>query len=119
MVYSTCTLSQEENQHICHYLKDTFGDAVAFESLDTLFDGASAACTPEGFLHVFPQLFDSEGFFIARIRKLTSVNSPMKEKPPRKFPFQPLGKKTQQDLIQHLKTSFQMSLPENTFIMVT
>ena len=33
LVYSTCTLSTEENQQVCHHLKETFGDAVEFESL--------------------------------------------------------------------------------------
>ncbi|MEZ8142511.1 16S rRNA (cytosine(1407)-C(5))-methyltransferase RsmF [Enterovibrio norvegicus FF-33] len=87
MVYSTCTLSHEENQHVCYFLKETFGDAVEFEPLNTLFDGADAACTEEGFLHVFPQIFDSEGFFVARLKKTASVGSEMIKKRPRKFPF--------------------------------
>ncbi len=41
LVYSTCTLSTEENQQVCHHLKETFGDAVEFESLENLFDNAS------------------------------------------------------------------------------
>ncbi len=75
MVYSTCTLNQRENQEVCHYLKETFGDAVEFESLSDLFDGAEKALTADGFLHVYPQVFDSEGFFVARIRKHASVET--------------------------------------------
>ncbi|MDI4751595.1 hypothetical protein MJL81_29085, partial [Salmonella enterica subsp. enterica serovar Anatum] len=29
--------------------------------------------TPEGFLHVFPQIYDCEGFFVARLRKMSSL----------------------------------------------
>lgn len=36
MVYSTCTLSTEENQQVCHHLKNIFGAAVEFESLSSL-----------------------------------------------------------------------------------
>lgn len=93
MVYSTCTLSTEENQQVCHHLKNTFGAAVEFESLSSLFDGAEKALTEEGFLHVFPQVYDSEGFFVARIRKHHSVEAPSVHKKLGKFPFTKASKK--------------------------
>jgi len=80
MVYSTCTLNIEENQQVCHHLKETFGDAVEFESLATLFPNADKALTEEGFLHIFPQVYDCEGFFVARLRKLESVPAPKVKK---------------------------------------
>ncbi len=76
LVYSTCTLSTEENQQVCHHLKETFGGAVEFESLENLFENATAALTEEGFLHIFPQVYDCEGFFVARLRKISSVPAP-------------------------------------------
>ena len=69
LVYSTCTLSLQENQAVCQSLQEKFGDAFSFDSLADLFPGAEKACTPEGYLHVWPQIFDSEGFFVARLRK--------------------------------------------------
>ena len=69
LIYSTCTLSQQENQQVCNHLIESYPAAVEFVSLDKLFDGCESSCTPEGFLHVWPQIFDSEGFFIAKNQK--------------------------------------------------
>ncbi|XPE41396.1 hypothetical protein ACNKHK_08770 [Shigella flexneri] len=47
--------------------------------------------TPEGFLHVFPQIYDCEGFFVARLRKPAAI--PPLPAPTYKvgnFPFSPL-----------------------------
>ncbi|ORJ50704.1 16S rRNA (cytosine(1407)-C(5))-methyltransferase RsmF [Kluyvera intermedia] len=73
LVYSTCTLNREENEAICHWLKAQYPDAVEFLPLDTLFTGAKQALTDEGFLHVFPQIYDCEGFFVARLRKTAAI----------------------------------------------
>lgn len=92
MVYSTCTLNAQENQQVIHQLLATYGDAVSVEPLGDLFPQAQLALTPEGFLHVFPQIYDSEGFFVARLRKNHSV--PALAKPSYKlgkFPFAPLS----------------------------
>ncbi len=53
LVYSTCTLKQEENEAVCLWLKETYPDAVEFLPLGNLFPGANKALTEEGFLHVF------------------------------------------------------------------
>lgn len=55
------------------WLLEQYPDAVAIEPLNTLFNGAEQVATAEGFLHVFPHIFDSEGFFVARLRKVSSV----------------------------------------------
>ncbi|CAM3884122.1 16S rRNA (cytosine(1407)-C(5))-methyltransferase RsmF [Serratia silvae] len=92
MVYSTCTLNAQENQQVVHQLLATYGDAVSVEPLGDLFPQAQLALTPEGYLHVFPQIYDSEGFFVARLRKNHSV--PALAKPNYKlgkFPFAPLS----------------------------
>mgnify|MGYP000184994892 CR=1 FL=1 len=92
MVYSTCTLNAQENQQVVLQLLETYGDAVSVEPLGDLFPQAQLALTPEGFLHVFPQIYDSEGFFVARLRKNHSV--PALAKPSYKlgkFPFAPLS----------------------------
>lgn len=92
MVYSTCTLNAQENQQVVLQLLAAYGDAVSVEPLGDLFPQAQLALTPEGFLHVFPQIYDSEGFFVARLRKNHSV--PALAKPSYKlgkFPFAPLS----------------------------
>ncbi|PMH46873.1 16S rRNA (cytosine(1407)-C(5))-methyltransferase RsmF [Vibrio sp. 10N.286.49.B3] len=114
MVYSTCTLSLEENQHVCLHLKETFGDAVTFEPLDSLFDNAQAATTEEGFLHIYPQIFDSEGFFVAKIRKLASVTPPEVKKRMGKFPFEKASAKVAQDIAQSLQDTLKINLPKDS-----
>ncbi|QDE31485.1 MULTISPECIES: 16S rRNA (cytosine(1407)-C(5))-methyltransferase RsmF [Shewanella] len=119
LVYSTCTLSQLENQHICKHLQQVYPDAVEFVSLADLFNGADKACTEEGFLHVWPQIYDSEGFFVAKIRKTASVernkNQPKQQK---NFPFAVAGEKQQNELRQYFKETFSIELPHDDVIML-
>ncbi|MDY4324542.1 16S rRNA (cytosine(1407)-C(5))-methyltransferase RsmF [Pectobacterium brasiliense] len=94
MIYSTCTLNNQENQQVCHWLQAQFPDACEFESLHDLFTDAERATTEEGFLHVFPQIYDSEGFFVARLRKTASVPPlPRPGYKVGKFPFSPMPPK--------------------------
>ncbi|EGA69619.1 rRNA (cytosine-C(5)-)-methyltransferase RsmF [Vibrio sinaloensis DSM 21326] len=116
MVYSTCTLSIEENQQVCHHLKQTFGDAVEFQSLAGLFPDAEKSLTPEGFLHIFPQTYDCEGFFVARIKKCAAATPPKVKKRLGKFPFEKANAKTQQDIASHLQQSLSIELPEDSTI---
>ena len=91
LVYSTCTLNREENEDVLAWLKATYADAVEFLPLGDLFPNAKQALTDEGFLHVFPQIYDCEGFFVARLRKTASI--PALPAPGYKvgnFPFAPL-----------------------------
>ncbi|MDG3088084.1 16S rRNA (cytosine(1407)-C(5))-methyltransferase RsmF [Vibrio hannami] len=116
LVYSTCTLNLEENQQVCHHLKDKFGDKVEFERLDNLFTNAQAAITKEGFLHIYPQIFDSEGFFVARLRKLASAEAPVVKKRLGKFPFEKASRKVVTDVASQLNSILEISLPDSTAI---
>ncbi|ENM5873045.1 16S rRNA (cytosine(1407)-C(5))-methyltransferase RsmF [Vibrio mimicus] len=118
LVYSTCTLSREENQEVCWHLKQTYGDAVSFESLDNLFEQASLALTEEGFLHIFPQMYDCEGFFVAKIRKLASVPVPEVNKRLGKFPFNKATQKQQSEIAQQLKKSLGVELPSDSQVWI-
>jgi len=101
LVYSTCTLNQEENEAICHWLKARYPNAVEFLPLGELFVGATQALTPDGFLHVFPQIFDCEGFFVARLRKTASVDPlPAPGYKMGKFPFSPVKGRESAQIIQ-------------------
>ena len=91
LVYSTCTLNRDENEDVCLWLKQRYADAVEFLPLDSLFDSARHAATPEGFLHVFPQIYDCEGFFVARLRKTRAVDPlPAPKFKVGNFPFAPV-----------------------------
>ncbi|WP_407065091.1 16S rRNA (cytosine(1407)-C(5))-methyltransferase RsmF [Enterobacter sp. 118C5] len=91
LVYSTCTLNRDENEDVCLWLKAQYPDAVEFLPLNDLFSSAQEAVTPEGFLHVFPQIYDCEGFFVARLRKTQAVTPlPAPKFKVGNFPFAPL-----------------------------
>lgn len=91
LVYSTCTLNRDENEDVCLWLKAQYPDAVEFLPLNDLFASAQEAITPEGFLHVFPQIYDCEGFFVARLRKTQAVAPlPAPKFKVGTFPFAPL-----------------------------
>ncbi len=91
LVYSTCTLNRDENEDVCLWLKEQYPDAVEFLPLNDLFATADEAATPEGFLHVFPQIYDCEGFFVARLRKTQAVAPlPAPKFKVGNFPFAPL-----------------------------
>ena len=119
LVYSTCALSRAENQNVCEHLMSCFPGALEFQSLHHLFSGAEKSCTPEGFLHVWPQIYDSEGFFIAKIRKLADIE---RRKPiPRQqknFPFSPVSTKVQAELESYFTHTFGITLPNDSLIMV-
>lgn len=100
LIYSTCTLNRSENQQVITWLHEQYPGAVEIEPLNALFDGAEQAATPEGFLHVFPHIFDSEGFFVARLRKTASVPAlPVPGYKVGKPPFSPLNRKQQEEVI--------------------
>lgn len=118
LVYSTCTLNRLENQGVCEYLKQVYGDAVQFDSLNDLFAGAERATTAEGFLHVWPQIYDSEGFFVAKLTKTVSVPRLQPEPTLQKnFPFVPASAKQAQGIKAYFQQDLGISLP-NDLIMV-
>ncbi|ALR77066.1 16S rRNA (cytosine(1407)-C(5))-methyltransferase RsmF [[Enterobacter] lignolyticus] len=91
LVYSTCTLNREENEEVLAWLMARFPQALEILPLNALFPDAEKALTPEGFLHVFPQIYDCEGFFVARLRKTASVDPlPAPGYKVGKFPFTPM-----------------------------
>ncbi len=91
LVYSTCTLNREENQSVIEWLLSRYPQAVEILPLGELFPGAADALTAEGFLHVFPQIYDCEGFFVARLRKTAAIDPlPAPGYKVGKFPFTPL-----------------------------
>lgn len=91
LVYSTCTLNRDENEAVCLWLQAQYPDAVEFLPLEGLFNTAAAALTPEGFLHVFPHMYDCEGFFVARLRKTAAIPPlPAPKFKVGNFPFTPL-----------------------------
>ncbi|RMH39938.1 MAG: NOL1/NOP2/sun family putative RNA methylase [Gammaproteobacteria bacterium] len=75
LVYSTCTLSAEENEEVCAHLLERYGEQVEYVPLTDSFPGAEKAASAFGSLRVWPHLWDSEGFFVAAFRKLGDANN--------------------------------------------
>ncbi|KZN47793.1 hypothetical protein N482_09205 [Pseudoalteromonas luteoviolacea NCIMB 1942] len=109
LIYSTCTLTPLENHNVCEYLLDEFGDAVETISLANLFENAEKATTEQGYLHVWPQIFDSEGFFIAKFVKKSSVENENQQIKKGTFPFERFAPKAQQAFNSYLKKQFKIS----------
>lgn len=92
LVYSTCTLNREENESVIAWLLARYPQEVEVLPLGQLFASADQALTPEGFLHVFPQIYDCEGFFVARLRKTAAIEAlPAPGYKVGKFPFTPMN----------------------------
>ncbi|CAJ1328040.1 unnamed protein product, partial [Effrenium voratum] len=79
LVYSTCTLNVKENEEVCSYLLDAFPGAVEREALD--LPGTEKMRTSDGFLRCWPQICDTQGFFVARFRKTADVSGSAEAEP--------------------------------------
>ncbi|MCR5629502.1 16S rRNA (cytosine(967)-C(5))-methyltransferase RsmB [Eubacterium sp.] len=65
LVYSTCTLTEEENMGMVKYILDNFDFKLS--SLNPyLSENMKNETTDEGYLEIIPGEFDMDGFFIAR-----------------------------------------------------
>ncbi|GAM64669.1 ribosomal RNA small subunit methyltransferase F [Vibrio ishigakensis] len=113
LVYSTCTLNHEENQGVVSHLLETFGDAIEPVSLEGLFEGSEKSLTSDGHIHVYPQIYDCEGFFIAKFKKLESVEAPKVKKRLGKFPFSPLTRKECDAVTKSFKQSLDIEIPDS------
>lgn len=72
LVYSTCTLSPQENQQVIqHFLAAN----PTFKIDPIVADGKlqSSSITTEGFVQIWPDQYQTDGFFIARLKKHNSV----------------------------------------------
>jgi NOL1/NOP2/sun family putative RNA methylase len=77
MVYSTCTLSPEENEEVVQFLKENFN--IAIEPIEipmktrpgiTNWNGKEFHEELKNCCRIYPHDNDSDGFFLAKIRKI-------------------------------------------------
>ncbi len=108
LVYSTCTLTPLENQAVCQHLLTTFADHIEVVPLNHLFENAEASATDEGYLHIWPQIYDTEGFFVAKFVKNSHVSQPEPKIKKGAFPFTPADKKITEQFNQIIKKQFAM-----------
>ena len=107
LVYSTCTLSPEENQQVAKHLLEQC-DAVVSD-LSSLFKGAQRAVTKEGFLHVLPHIYDSEGFFVAAFSKPDITRVKLYSANQSNL-FSSMDKKTYQRILHYYQSHFGIDL---------
>ncbi|MEK3730980.1 16S rRNA (cytosine(967)-C(5))-methyltransferase RsmB [Paenibacillus sp. FSL M8-0334] len=71
LVYSTCTIEPAENEEaVADFLADRADFALAEDALGPLSRLREAALVRGGGIQILPQHFHSDGFYIARLRKL-------------------------------------------------
>ena len=108
LVYSTCTLTPLENQAVCAHLLSMFEGQIDVCPLDTIFDGAQKSLTAEGYLHIWPQIYDTEGFFVAKFIKRAHTPCPNVKNKKGAFPFLPASKKQVAEFNQLLMSQFAL-----------
>ena len=69
LIYSTCTIGAEENQKNLQWFLSYF--PFVLESIDAyICDDLKSKTTAGGYIQLLPGVHDSDGFFIARMRRL-------------------------------------------------
>ena len=107
MVYSTCTLAPEEDEEVISYLLETFPDKAEIIPIkEKWIIKKKNEFWLDWVLRVWPQDYDTEGFFVAKIRKLEETQSDFYAwiKPwHRKSPFVKIKKVAKSPLSKFLK----------------
>lgn len=85
IVYSTCTLTIEENESVLSSVLKTFGSAISIEPASAILPSPAPALSHfreltfdaqiSGAARIWPHLFGTAGFFAAHLRKLSPVQS--------------------------------------------
>lgn len=123
LVYATCTLAPEEDEAVIDALLRLYPHQTQIESVDRLLSVPAPALTSDGdqqFLpdlqhavRLWPQLYDTSGFFAALIRKTDSVSGESSAPPDRALSqsgFSALTTAQQNKLITELRGTFGFNL---------
>jgi len=112
MVYSTCTLSYEENEEVVQNLLEKFPGNACIQKIKVLPQILIKKYHQElaGTLRVWPHLSNTEGFFVAKIKKQFPTEESEILIGRRRSPFKAISKKTWQELHNYLFRSFNIKL---------
>ncbi len=125
LVYSTCTLAPEENERVVSRLLQKTGGEAELIDLQTLFSGADKCpglteWHEETFPHldktlrIWPHVHNSEGFFVAALRKsATTLSLRTSIKKQNRLRELGLSKKEATEIREYLKDSFTLFIPED------
>lgn len=68
LIYSTCTINPDENERMVKWLSAQ--GSFELESLSPLLPNALLGEEKEGMLQLFPGIHETDGFFLARLRRI-------------------------------------------------
>lgn len=71
LIYSTCTITKKENDEVIHAFLEENKD---FEIEPVQLANDRLKLSEDGFLHLYPHLHGTDGFFIASLRKTSDNN---------------------------------------------
>jgi len=71
MVYATCTMAKEENEEVIESFLRDFPNFVLEDILPILGNTYKDLISPSGFFKTYPHRHNMDGFFAARLRKLS------------------------------------------------
>lgn len=130
MVYSTCTLSPEEDEDVLLALLKKFPENAEIVPITQSFikhpeqfgltqeriDAEVEGIGIEGVVRVWPHSFDTEGFFVAKIRKNAPTEDSEFQKNRRNSPFSALSRGSLAWLNKQLLTTFGFELPNSSVL---
>lgn len=68
LIYSTCTINPDENEHMVKWLSEQ--SPFVLESLSPFLPKALSGEEKEGMLQLYPGIHETDGFFLARLRRV-------------------------------------------------
>jgi len=69
LVYSTCSLEPEENEEIIKNFLESNGNFI-IDDISPFIPADLKGEVKDGFLRTFPHIHETDGFFIARLKRL-------------------------------------------------
>lgn len=69
VLYSTCTVNRAENQENVHWFLEHHPEFTLVSVQDELCDALKDSAAEEGWLQLLPGVHESDGFFIAKLRR--------------------------------------------------
>lgn len=69
LIYSTCTTDYEENQAVIHHFLEVHPEFSLDDTVTQQLPELASRLVGDGMVQILPQHYESDGFFIARLRK--------------------------------------------------
>ncbi len=125
VVYSTCTLSPEEDEGVLDELLKRFPGAFQVDDLGCRLDRPAPGLLADGLrrfdpavanaARLWPQVFGTAGFFAARLTKcgsLPAFSQPAPDRPFAQAGFTQLGRRSAADLVEGLSQAYGLDLEQ-------